>query len=55
MNPLTQSHIDIIGAIAFGLFLLVMGCVYEPEPWTKEEQCQYWNKFNDNGVLGRCE
>jgi len=56
---LTQSHIDIIGTIAFGLFLLVMGFMFDPgrteytaTQWqpvqqalmTDEEMCQIWNK-----------
>lgn len=45
----------VLGAVCLIACLVMLANQADPEPWTKSEQCQLYNKFNDKGVLGECE
>lgn len=57
IRPTLLDIAIVLGAVGLIVCLVMLaGCQpVESEPWTKEEQCSYWNKFNANGVVGGCE
>jgi hypothetical protein len=50
MNTL-HIYLSLLGiAICVGM----MSCYEKKEPMSREEQCQIWNKYCDNGTCGGC-
>lgn len=55
IRPTLLDIAIVLGAVGLIVCLVMLAGCQKSEPWTKEEQCQFYNKWSANRVMGGCE